>query len=488
MNKRNIILVSAAGAILFVLAARHFQLFKRSSSETPSYVTISLDQLKNKKNIIDIAIIGSGPAGWSAALYGARLGNYTVVIDGNLPGGQLTKTSFIENWPGFKRIKGSELMDQLASQAKSYGAEELKDIVTSVDLASWPYTIKTDEGHTLHAAALIIATGSSPRNTGIPGEMEFYGKGVSTCAICDAPFYKGKNAVVIGGGDSAAEEALQLAVYAKKVTVLVRKEVMRASAVMQQRLKSAHNIEILTDVEAERITGVDTVKAVEIRNKKTNELKVLQTDGFFIAIGHHPNTELFKGTKLLNPHGYVIVHNHTQETPMPGIFAAGDVEDSRYRQAGVAAGHGCAAAIDADRFLREVGLTGKFRDNLKKTDAYFSDFLVARAEIPMLPSLESFNEKVVSQKGIFVLDFTGKNCPTCKQQLPIIEAAASRFADSITFYKVDADEAKDLVMSLKVPKVPYVVIFKDGVRVATFNKVVSKHEFFEHLSSILSEA
>lgn len=487
MNKRNIILVTAAAAILFVLYGQRAGWFKRSAHEAPSHVTFSLDQIKNKKNLVDIAVIGSGPAGWSAGLYGARLGNYTVVIDGNMPGGQLTRTSFIENWPGLSRVRGQAAMDHLAGQAKSFGAEELKDTVTSVDLHAWPYTIKTEDGHTLYAASIVVATGSSPRNVNIPGEMEFYGRGVSTCAICDAPFFKNKNAIVIGGGDSAAEEALQLAVYAKKVTVLVRKEAMRASYTMQQRLKAAHNVEILTEVEPERITGVDTVKAVEVRFKKTNELKVIQTDGFFIAIGHHPNTALFQGSQLLNEKGYIKVHAHTQETTMPGIFAAGDVEDDLYRQAGVAAGHGIAAGIDADRFLRDVGLSGKFRDTLKKGKAYFSDFYVERAEIATLPSLAAFNEQIANKKGIFVLDFAGKNCPSCKAMLPVVESAASRYAGKMTFFKVDIDEAKDLVMSLKVPKVPYIIVFKDGVRVAFFNGAMSRTEFFGHLNAILSQ-
>ncbi len=488
MYKRNIILVSIAATILAVLGIRYFKSDKKSSFEPHSYVTFSLDQFTKKKKLIDMAVIGSGPAGWSAALYGARLGNYTVVISGSLPGGQLTKTSYIENWPGFERIKGGEVMDQLAAQAKTHGAEELKDTVTAVDLTSWPYALKTEGGHTLYAATLVVATGSSPRLLNIPGEQEFWGKGVSTCAICDAPFYKNKTAVVVGGGDSAAEEALQLAVYAKKVNLLVRKNTMRASHVMQQRLAGTPNIKIMYEVEPERVTGVETVKAVELRNKKTNELTVMPTDGFFIAIGHLPNTDLFKGAhNLLEPNGYVKVRPYTQETSIPGVFAAGDVEDERYRQAGVAAGHGIAAGIDADRFLREVGLTSKVREELKRKDAYFADFSLEHVDLATLDSLESFNEQVASKEGLFVLDFTGQHCPTCKQMLPIIEAAAVRFEGKINFYKVDVDHAKDIVMHLKVPKVPYILIFKDGVRIAFFNRPVGRTEFFDYLNSILAK-
>lgn len=319
--------------------------------------------IANQPKTVDIAIIGGGPAGWSAALYGARLGNNTLLLTGNLPGGQLTKTGEVENWPGISRSAGMSIMDNLADQAMSYGAQQLLESVKDLDLTKRPFTLKTDEGTVISARSVIIATGSNPKMLGVPGENELLGDGISTCAICDAPLYKNRSVVVVGGGDAAVEEALQLAVYAKDVTILVRAPKFRASYAMQQRLSHAKNISVRFNTEIKDIVSKTVSDPEKKRTKKMLDLEVvdsikrgtpstIQVDGLFIAIGLIPNTALVRGKVKIDKHGYIMVSGRTQKTSIPGVFAAGDVADSDYHQAGVASGHGIAAAIDADRFLR----------------------------------------------------------------------------------------------------------------------------------------
>jgi thioredoxin reductase (NADPH) len=447
-------------------------------------ISYSVSNLRNKNNIVDIAVLGSGPAGWSAALYGARLGHKTLVISGPEPGGQLMQTSYIENWPGFQKIKGSVAVQNVADQAKNFGARVLSDIVTNIDTTRWPFELTTEQGHTIHAQAIIMATGSTPRRLHVPGEDTFWGDGVGTCAICDAPFFKDKDVVVIGGGDSAAEKAMQLAHYAKRVTILVRKDTMRASHVMQQLLRSVSNVSIKYNVELERVTGDDTgVKAVEIRSNSTRELTAFPCEGVFIAIGHDPNSSLVKGKVDLAPSGHIICRGRTQETSIPGIFAAGDVEDDRYEQAGSASGRGIDAAIDADRFLREIGVTQEMRKAITTRGGYFEDVTYAKVALEQLKDLASYTKKIA--RGTVVVDFYTRECPSCMQMLPAVEAMASHFAGKIAFYKVDANQAQDIVMHAQVPRVPYLLVYHNGTRVALFNKALNRIELLQQLSHIV---
>lgn len=450
-----------------------------------SELAYTVDQLKNKKNLVDVAIVGSGPAGWSSAVYAARFGYYTLVLAGPVPGGQLTKTSFIENWPGEHKIKGSLLVHNIAEQARMFGANVLQDTVTKIDTSAWPFELTTEQGHVIHAQSVIIATGATPRRLGIPGEQEYWGNGVSTCAVCDAPFFKDKVVVVAGGGDSAAEEAMQLAAHVKQVILVVRKSQMRASHIMRQHLEKTSNITVRYNLEIERVVGDEQgVTAVELRNNKTHELSEQQCSGVFIAIGHDPNSELVKGKVDLLPSGHIICYDGTRQTSVPGIFAAGDVEDHRYRQAGSGAGRGIEAAIDADRFLREVGLTQEVRQNMTKQGGYFEQGVTAHVEIPEIKTPEEFTEKTGSA-GFTLVDFFSYDCGPCMTMMPAMEAAAAKYTRQINFYKVDVVKAPELVMKLQVPHVPYVLIYKDGVRVAILNRALGRAELFEQLEQII---
>jgi thioredoxin reductase (NADPH) len=300
----------------------------------------------------NVVIIGSGPAGLTAALYAARANLKPLVIEGLEAGGQLMLTTLVENFPGHRSgIMGPDLMGEMRAQAEHFGAEIIRGHVTSVDLMARPYTIKTSDAE-YRTRTLIIATGATARLLGLHSERALIGHGVSTCATCDGYFFRGKPIAVVGGGDSAMEEAIFLTRFASHVTVVHRRDTLRASKIMQDKAFANDKIsfEWNADVEEIKDTGKGEVSSMVLRNNRTGELKEIAVDGVFVAIGHTPNTSLFKGQIDTNPGGYILTNAGTH-TSMPGVFACGDVQDHVYRQAITAAGSGCMAAIDAEKYL-----------------------------------------------------------------------------------------------------------------------------------------
>jgi thioredoxin reductase (NADPH) len=308
----------------------------------------------------DVGIIGSGPAGLTAAIYAARADLRPLVIEGPQPGGQLTITTEVENYPGFARgIQGPKLMDEMREQARRFGTQFLVSLIEKVDLTRRPFRLYTEEA-IVECAALIIASGASAKWLGVPGEAPapkgLGGLGVSACATCDGFFFKGKAIVVIGGGDTAMEEATFLTRNASRVTVIHRRDTLRASKIMQEKAFRNEKIDFIWDTEVTEILGEQEtgVTGVRFYNAKTGEQTVFACEGVFVAIGHKPNTDLFEGQLELNEAGYIRTAGRTMATSIPGVFACGDVQDSSYRQAVTAAGTGCMAAIDAERFLDNV--------------------------------------------------------------------------------------------------------------------------------------
>lgn len=304
-----------------------------------------------------LLIIGSGPAGYTAAIYAARANLKPMLYQGIQPGGQLTITTEVENFPGFPEgVQGPELMIHFEKQAQRMGADLRYGLATKVDFSSSPYKVWIDEEKLIEADAVIIATGASAKWLGIESEQRLNGYGVSACAVCDGFFFRGKEVAIVGAGDTAAEEALYLSKLCSTVHMLIRRNEMRASKVMQERVKNTPNIKMYWNTETDEILGEKGVEAVRIKNRSSGETQEIPIKGFFVAIGHNPNSDVFKPWLEMDEAGYILTHAGTAKTNVEGVFAAGDVQDKIYRQAVTAAGSGCMAALDAERWLSEKGL------------------------------------------------------------------------------------------------------------------------------------
>lgn len=305
-----------------------------------------------EKEHVKCLIVGGGPAGYTAAIYAARAGLSPVLYEGVQPGGQLTTTTDIENFPGFENgIDGTRLMDTMRAQAVRLGADVRMGAITSADLSSRPFSVTADEKTPIEAETLIIATGAAAKYLGLPSEQAFRGMGVSACATCDGFFYRGKDVAVVGGGDTACEEATYLASICRKVYMIVRRDVLRASTAMQERVMNTPNIEILWNCNTQEVLGDQSGVTGARLLRKDGETFDIAVDGFFLAIGHHPNSEIFSAWVKVDSEGYIITDGKTSRTSVGGVFAAGDVQDPLYRQAVTAAASGCRAALDAEKFL-----------------------------------------------------------------------------------------------------------------------------------------
>lgn len=317
---------------------------------------MSNTQPNNDEKVRNLTIIGSGPAGWTAAIYAARDQLDPLVITGKEPGGQLMITTTIENFPGFEEpIGGSELMERMRKQALSYGTEVLEAHVTEVDFSQRPLVLKTNNGDIIRTKSVIISTGSYAKWLGLESETNFKGYGVSGCAVCDGFFFKGKKVCVVGGGNTAIEEALHLCKFATEVTLLVRSDALKGEMIMRKQLESESKIKVLYNVETQEILGTQeetkSVTGVKIKNRLTGEVSQLDLDGVFIAIGHAPNSSIFKGSIEMDDYGYIKTAPDSTKTNLAGVFAAGDVRDPKYKQAVTAAGSGCMAALEVAEYL-----------------------------------------------------------------------------------------------------------------------------------------
>ena len=308
--------------------------------------------------VLKTLIIGSGPAGYTAAIYAARADLKPVLYTGMEPGGQLTTTTEVDNFPGYPEgVDGPNMMIQLQQQAERFGTEVRVEMIEEVELAVTTGGIHkaiTAGGTEIQAHTIIISTGATAKYLGLPSEQRLRGGGVSACAVCDGFFYKGQDVAIVGGGDTAAEEATYLAKICSKVTMLVRKNKMRASKAMQHRVTNTSNIDLRYNTEIDEVIGDKVVEGLRMKNNQTQETEEIPITGLFIAIGHKPNTEIFKGQLNMDEAGYLITQGKTTKTNLPGVFASGDVQDKEYRQAVTAAGTGCMAALDAERYLQEI--------------------------------------------------------------------------------------------------------------------------------------
>ena len=302
-----------------------------------------------------ILIIGSGPAGYTAGIYAARAGLSATIVSGPQPGGQLTITTDVENFPGFPTpVAGTQLMEDMRQQALNLGVEIVEDRITEVDFKRRPFECNSENHNLFVGDTVIIATGASARWLGLPSEEKFRGFGVSGCATCDGFFYRGRDVAVVGGGNTAVEEAIYLTNFANSVTLIHRRDSLRADKIMQERLMNNRKINVEWDSVVEEVVGTENplgVTGVKVKNVKTDAVKELPVEGLFIAIGHHPNTDIFKGQIDMDPEGYIITKPDSCQTSVEGVFAAGDVQSGKFRQAVIAAGNGCHASLEAERYI-----------------------------------------------------------------------------------------------------------------------------------------
>ncbi|MEM9836056.1 MAG: thioredoxin-disulfide reductase [Bacteroidota bacterium] len=313
--------------------------------------------MSDKKAPLKTVIIGSGPAGYTAAIYASRATLDPVLFTGKEPGGQLMITTDVENFPGYPDgVMGPQMMEDLRKQAERFGTDVRREMITKVDFSGPVHKIWSETGEMIEAHSVIISTGASAKWLGLPGEERLMNRGVSACAVCDGFFYRGQETIIVGAGDTAAEEALYLSNLCPTVHMLVRRDEMRASKIMQERVKKQENIKIYWNTEAEDILGEDGVTGARVRNNKTGEISEIKASGFFVAIGHTPNTALFKDWLDMEESGYLIHEPNTTKTNRTGVFVSGDAADHVYRQAVTAAGTGCMAALDAERYLGSIGV------------------------------------------------------------------------------------------------------------------------------------
>ncbi|MDJ0795526.1 MAG: thioredoxin-disulfide reductase [Calothrix sp. MO_167.B12] len=445
--------------------------------------------------IENLVIIGSGPAGFTAAIYAARANLKPVVFEGfqmgGLPGGQLMTTTEVENFPGFPEgITGPKLMERMKAQAQRWGAELYTEDVIEVDFSQRPFTVRSDERE-FKAHSIIIATGATARRLGLPSEKQFWSRGISACAICDGatPIFRGEELTVIGGGDSAAEEAVYLTKYGSKVNLLVRGEKMRASKAMQDRVLSNPKIQVHWHTEAVDVLGNDWMEGLKIRNRQTGEEGKISSKGLFYAIGHTPNTSLFKGQIELDEVGYIVTQTDSVKTNVEGVFAAGDVQDHEYRQAVTAAGTGCMAALLAERWLSANNLIQEFHQQSETT--------TTPTPTPSEPTTPTeFDLQVTRHHGgyalrklfhdsdrLLMVKYVSPGCGPCHTLKPILNKVVDEFDGKIHFVEIDIDEDKEIAENAGVTGTPTVQLFKDKELLHELKGVKQKSQYRQLIAS-----
>ncbi|WP_338441538.1 thioredoxin-disulfide reductase [Synechococcus elongatus IITB7] len=440
----------------------------------------------------NVVIIGSGPAGLTAAIYAARANLKPLMFEGyqmgGLPGGQLMTTTEVENFPGFPDgITGPELMERMRAQAVRWGAELYTEDVISADLSQRPFRIRSQEREVL-ANSIIIATGATARRLNLPGEDRLWNNGISACAICDgaAPIFRNGELVVIGGGDTAAEEAVYLTKYAKHVHLLVRSDRMRASKAMQDRVLAHPNVTVHWHTEAIETVGNTLLEAVRVRNNQTGEEKAIAAQGLFYAIGHTPNTQLFEGQIELDSVGYIRTKPDSVETSLEGVFAAGDVQDHEYRQAITAAGTGCAAALLAERYLSAAGLLQEYKQEAaaSEPEAKSEAAPAKTAEAPEFDPTAVYHEGSYALRKLYhesdrllAVLYTAPTCGPCRTLKPILRKVAEEFSDRLHYVLIDIDADPEIAQAAGVVGTPTLQLFKDKAKVDEIRGVKMKSDY-----------
>ena len=443
----------------------------------------------------NVVIIGSGPAGYTAAIYAARANLKPVMFEGleagGIPGGQLMTTTEVENFPGFPEgITGPELMQQMKAQAERWGTECYTEDVIHVDLRQKPYTVRSEDIE-VKTHSIIIATGATAKRLGLPGEKVYWNKGISACAICDgaSPIFNGEDLVVIGGGDSAAEEAVYLTKYGSHVHLLVRGEAMRASKAMQDRVLNNSKVTVHWLTEAVDVIGEnDRMSGIRVRNNETNTESTIAAKGLFYAVGHNPNTSLFRGKLELDKTGYIVVKPGTVETSVAGVYAAGDVQDHEYRQAITAAGTGCMAALAAERWLSEHNLITEYSQNPPEITEGVTEEEVRKSD--RADTEESFDLNATRHYGgyalrklfhesdrLLMVKYVSPTCGPCKTLTPMLDKVIDEYEGQIHFIEIDIVEDPEIAKMGQVTGTPIVQFFRDRELVEELKGIKQKSQY-----------
>ena len=433
------------------------------------------DDLHTK--VVPVIVIGGGPAGLVASAVTSRAHYETILFTGQEPGGQLAQAYTIENWPGKEKTSGIAIIQDLTKQTVQFGTTIKSDTVTAIDTASWPFTVTTDEDEQFSALTIIIATGGTPKKLTVPGVKEFWGKGIGICTICDAPFDKGKEVAIIGNNDMALDKALRLSTFARRVTIVTDQDTLRISSSMQKHLDNAPNIRIASNLEVKKIMGTcGVLDGVEVYNNKTSHTYTIPVQSIYFALGFTPNSELVP--TLVDAQDYIQTYSHTQSTSVPGIYAAGTVEDSQYQKAVVAAGKGMQAALDALHFLEQVPLPVQRSipacKRAYKTPSY----------VHLLQN-EADLRNILMSYPLVLVDFFVTDCPSCMYMAPILEAVAQELHEDMYCVKVDYEASQALVRAFSIEDVPSLLIFKDQTLVDRKEEVLSKKKLKAWINSYL---
>lgn len=449
--------------------------------------------------IENLVVIGSGPAGYTAAIYAARANLKPFMFAGyqagGLPGGQLMTTTEVENFPGFPDgITGPQLMDQMKLQALRWGSEIVTEDVISVDFQQFPFVIQSEE-RTVKAHSVVIATGATAKRLGLPSEKEFWSRGISACAICDGatPIFKNEELAVVGGGDSAAEEAVYLTKYGSHVHLLVRSEQMRASKAMQDRVMRNPKVTVHWQTEVVDVFGDTQLQGLKIRNRQTLEIQELQVRGLFYAIGHQPNTQLFTQQLDLDGMGYILTQPDSVSTNIPGVYAAGDVQDHEFRQAITAAGTGCMAALLAERWLSSQDLINEFH----QSEA--SEQTEDGTHPPEYKLSAAFDPNTTRHQGAFalrklfhesdriiVVKYASPTCGPCHILQPILSRVIDEFEGQVHYVEIDIAEDPDIAESASITGTPTVQVFQDKSLLREFKGIKAKQAYRDAINELLA--
>lgn len=445
--------------VAFILVGAE-SVINNNNSQKNVYDPYNLETAMQFEDTVPVAIMGTGPGGLSSSLWTSRAKFKTLTFAGPKPLGQLPEISTIENWPGRPKTSGLKAIDELKEQAEHFGTQIVYDTVTTVDLSSWPYTLATEKGSTIHCLSLIIATGGTPKKKDVPGVKKYWGKGVGTCSICDAPFAKDKKVVIIGGGDTAGDRALQFAAYAKKVTLIVREPALEACATVQEYLHENAKIDFLYNTELLEIIGDGKkVTAIRIENTQTGEKKKIDVDGVYFAIGFTPNSDVFKKILEIDEKGFIVRKDCSQKTSVEGVFVAGDVDNNPHRKAAVAVGNGVEAALEAIDFLQAHGFTPDSTKQLK----YPSIIAPEEVDIQTISKVSELKKILASEEKPILVDFYADYCALCRSLMPELNLLAKDYEEKLRIIKVERNkESMGLFDYFGISSVPYYVIFKNS--------------------------